>query len=336
MRLTGLDMARFIAFCGMVLVNFRLAAGVHGTGDLPSALTDALEGRAAALFVVLAGLGLGLGRGDWGELMRRALFLFVIGLLNLLIFEADILHFYALYFLCALPFLRASSRMISSAIGLLLLGSVAAHTVLNYDAHWDWTALQYEDFWTLPGFLLHSFFNGWHPVLPWLGFVLLGVWLARFDLGSTRVQGRLILFGVVAAMVGSVPQHLVSDPDLLPLFDTAMIPPGPTYMIAASGSAVAVIGIVLRLAPRIKALGVAPWLVAPGRQALSLYILHILLGMGLLEAFGKLDGSLSTTEIFGLSLLFCAASALYARVWALWSSQGPLETLMRRITSRRG
>lgn len=334
MRLIGVDMARFVAFCGMVLVNFRLAAGVESNGDLPSQLTDLLEGRAAALFVVLAGIGLALGRNDKGALARRALFLFGVGLLNLTIFEADILHFYALYFLCALPVMRASSGVLWTTMGALLLGSVMAHAVLNYDAHWDWETLHYQDFWTLRGFLLHSFFNGWHPVLPWLGFVLLGLWLGRMELGSTRVQWRLILWGTVAAVIGALPAHLVTDPELLPLFDTAMIPPGPTYMIAASGSAVAVIGLILRIAPRIEARGWAPWLVAPGRQALSLYILHIVVGMGLLEAFGKLDGSLSPSAIFGLSLLFCLASATYARLWARWSQLGPLEALMRRMTTR--
>lgn len=56
MRLHGLDIARFLAFCGMVLVNFRIAAQVTPGTDAISLFTNSLEGRAAALFVVLAGL----------------------------------------------------------------------------------------------------------------------------------------------------------------------------------------------------------------------------------------------------------------------------------------
>ena len=44
MRISGIDTARFLAYCGMVLVNFRLAAKVTGTDDWPSRITDALEG----------------------------------------------------------------------------------------------------------------------------------------------------------------------------------------------------------------------------------------------------------------------------------------------------
>ncbi|MCG7627995.1 DUF418 domain-containing protein [Epibacterium sp. MM17-32] len=334
-RLTGIDMARFLAYCGMVLVNFRLAAEVQPAADFPSLITNALEGRAAALFVVLAGVGLALGRPDAVTMVKRAAFLMGAGLLNLLIFEADILHFYALYFLCALPFLRASGPVIWGVIVALLIASVAIHAGLDYDQNWDWDSLEYTGFWTFPGFLMHSFFNGWHPVLPWLAFLLFGLWLGRLDLADRRVQLRMLGLGLLAAGLGAIPGQLVSDPELLPLFDTAMIPPGPTYLVAASGSAAAALGAVLLCAPMLERAGLGAWLTAPGRQALSLYIFHILFGMGLLEALGLLGGSLTTTEILIYSLGFCVLSAIYARVWALAFRHGPLEALMRWSTDRR-
>lgn len=60
-RLEGLDLARAMALLGMVLVNFRIAMGVLAGGPTwLKPLLDALEGRSAASFVVLAGIGLGL------------------------------------------------------------------------------------------------------------------------------------------------------------------------------------------------------------------------------------------------------------------------------------
>lgn len=59
-RLEGLDLARYVAFVGMVIVNFKIAMGAEGGEGLLNLLTTALEGRAAATFVVLAGIGLGL------------------------------------------------------------------------------------------------------------------------------------------------------------------------------------------------------------------------------------------------------------------------------------
>ena len=58
-RLEGLDLARFFAFVGMVIVNFTIVMGAEGMGaeggEGPLAwFTLALEGRAAATFVVLS------------------------------------------------------------------------------------------------------------------------------------------------------------------------------------------------------------------------------------------------------------------------------------------
>ena len=103
-RLEGLDLARYVAFVGMVIVNFKIAMGAESGEGMLNLLTTALEGRAAATFVVLAGIGLGLAglKGldqTISVTIKRALFLLVIGLLNMTIFDADILHYYAFYFL---------------------------------------------------------------------------------------------------------------------------------------------------------------------------------------------------------------------------------------------
>jgi len=67
-RLHGVDLARYLALAGMVLVNFRLAMAVpaEGAGWL-AGVFHFLEGKASATFVTLAGLGLVLGthRQGW-------------------------------------------------------------------------------------------------------------------------------------------------------------------------------------------------------------------------------------------------------------------------------
>jgi len=317
----------------MVLVNFRIAAQVTPGTDAISLFTNALEGRAAALFVVLAGVGLSLGRPDRATLFRRAVFLFLIGLLNLTIFDADILHFYALYFLAALPFLTASGRALLWAAGGTVLIGLISHLALDYEAHWDWETLTYAEFWTLEGFLRHSLFNGWHPVFPWAAFLFLGMWAGRLNLASRSVQARLVLWGAAASALAVVPGLLVQDPELAELLGTSAIPPGPFYIIAASGSALAVIGLTLALTSLLDKAGLAEWLAAPGQQALSLYAAHILLGMGTLEAMGQLDGSLTAEQIFGYSLGFCALCMVAAWIWNLFARRGPLEALMRWSTS---
>lgn len=105
-RLEGLDVARFLALAGMVIVNFNVVMVTVGDDTGPfSAVAELLQGRAAATFVVLAGVGLGLNamRHDWNQTLattlKRAAFLLIVGFLNLLVFDADIIHYYTFYFL---------------------------------------------------------------------------------------------------------------------------------------------------------------------------------------------------------------------------------------------
>ena len=105
-RLIGLDIARYLAFVGMVLVNFDIAMsyGVQSNEGFFKELIGQLQGRASATFVVLAGIGLGLSSFNKesqtvNTIVKRSIFLLILGLLNMTIFEGDILHYYAFYFL---------------------------------------------------------------------------------------------------------------------------------------------------------------------------------------------------------------------------------------------
>ena len=93
-RIAGFDLARAFAIFGMVFVNFRLAMGGKSTTEWGEAFATMFDGRAAALFVVLAGIGVSLmsrkARLSTDEaviasvrwsLVRRALLLFVVGLM---------------------------------------------------------------------------------------------------------------------------------------------------------------------------------------------------------------------------------------------------------------
>jgi uncharacterized membrane protein YeiB len=331
-RLHGLDAARFLAFCGMVLVNFRIAAEVAPGPDWANVLINSLEGRAAALFVVLAGVGVTLGKSTPWLMAKRAAFLFVVGMLNMTIFDADILHFYALYFVVAIPFLTSSNRTLwIGAIGIVV-ASLLIHGILDYDAGWDWDALVYNDLWTLPGFLRNAFFNGWHPVLPWAAFLLIGMALGRSDLGKRCTQHRLILWGLAAAIFALAPQVLTQDPDLQALLGTESIPPGPFYIMAGTGTACVVIGLTLKLMPALDRLHLSPLLTAPGKQTLTLYVAHILIGMGTLEELGLLGGSLTAPQITWIGLGFAAATSIYALLWFRLFRRGPLEAIMRKLT----
>jgi len=340
-RLEGLDVARYFALVGMVVVNFKIVMGVQADGSFLYTLTSAIEGRAAATFVVLAGIGLGLAsvKGVAQTIsvtLKRALFLLAIGLLNMLIFPADILHYYAFYFLFGVLLLPFGNRVLIGVMVALNLAFVALILTLDFEARWNWVDLTYSDFWTPTGFVRNLFFNGWHPVIPWLGFLVFGIVLSRLALTERSVQIRLVAFGVLAFAVAEGLSLWLSgvfaaiDPELVDLATTQPIPPMPLYTMAGLGAASVVVGVCLMGAGWCERWGILRIITPAGRQTLTLYIAHIVIGMGTLEALGMIGGQTVAQAVWA-SVLFCAAATVYALVWARWFKRGPIEEGMRRL-----
>ncbi|GGF52838.1 transporter [Terasakiella brassicae] len=342
-RLDGLDIARLVAFVGMVIVNFNVVMDGPADAGFLNAFVKALEGRAAATFVVLAGIGLGLAvKNDKGtqsviDTIKRALFLLVLGLLNTLIFDADILHYYAFYFLFGVFCLRLSSPYLLTLMVLINIVFFIMLLVFDYDAGWNWADYNYVDFWTLAGFVRNLFFNGWHPVFPWLSFLLWGIVLSRLSLKERNTQNALIVFGFFGYLGVETLSFFCTnlfrgaDPELLLLFATGPVPPFPLYIAAGISVASLVVGLCLKSARSLDKLGILRILLPAGRQTLSLYIGHIVVGMGTLEAFGMLGGQ-SVLSVLTAALLFCAVAIIYAYFYARRFKRGPIETLMRKAT----
>ena len=340
-RLIGLDLARFLAFFGMVVVHFNLMmVGAEGQGIL-SEIATGFEGRASALFVILAGIGLGLSGGGrmsrrtTGITLKRALFLLVLGLINLPIFDGDILHEYAFYFLFGtllLPF--GIPVLLGVVLGLNLL-FVLLFPVLDYGLARDWDSLAYHGLWTLNGFGKHLIFDGWNPIIPWLGFFVTGMALAHLPLSRRRVQHGLILTGLALIAVAEVAVILLGPGltgfigDFGPI-STSAIPPTPFYTGAATGIALLVLGLCLRFAQTAVILPLTRLLAPAGRQSLTLYLAHILIGMGVIEALG-LDGGQSIEAAWLTVGVFCGLALLYCHLWQIWFKRGPLEAVMRRL-----
>jgi uncharacterized membrane protein YeiB len=342
-RLHGLDLARYLALIGMVIVNFNVVMVPTLKGTKTSLDSSyLLQGRAAATFVVLAGIGLGLSaaRKPWRNTMaitvRRAAFLLVIGLLNMTIFGADIIHYYAFYFLFAVCFLQMRSRNIVAVMALLVFGFVGLILTFEYNTGWNWATFAYTDIWTPRGFFRSLFFNGWHPIVPWLAFVLLGLLISRLRLSERRVQIRLFSIGVVnfalaeLTSIGLMSVVDSPDPEADLLFSTTPIPPFPLYMIAGSSAACAVIDLCLLLEPWLDRTGMLGLFTPAGRQTLTLYIAHILIGMGTLEAIGLLGNSTPANALWA-AFGFCILATLFAAIWTRYFERGLIESLMRKV-----
>ena len=219
-RLAGIDAARGLALLGM------MATHVLPTFESDPQLTPTwvglvFSGRAAALFAVLAGIGLALSTGKERPLEGRelraarrgiALRALVVGAVGLSlggleINIAVILVHYALLFLCVLPFIGLRARHLWALAAAWLLATpvlayllrpwlLAAEPPLQLGHNPKW-----EDLATPARLLGDLFLTGYYPVLQWLAYLLIGLAIGRLALPRAAVPVLLLAGGTVAAVL---------------------------------------------------------------------------------------------------------------------------------------
>jgi uncharacterized membrane protein len=213
-RLLGVDAARGIALLGMIAVHSLADVTEEGA---PTWSFSVAAGRAAAIFAVLAGLGIAFltgrrrvpvregGGAVAASLGVRAL---VIGALGLALgyttteFAAVILPYYAVLFLLAIPLVLLGTRTlavlaVAMAIGLPVLSQVLRPRVDVPDIENPWFADVVRD----PlGLLLELTLMGDYPAMVWVTYLCVGLVVGRLTLSSARVAGGLLAGGAVLAI----------------------------------------------------------------------------------------------------------------------------------------
>lgn len=348
-RIEGYDFARALAVFGMVFVNFKIVLGSSFGNERLVTLVSLFEGRASALFVVLAGVGVSLMvnvKADPGllysqriALCKRGALLILIGLVLAFIWPADILHFYGVYFLITALFIHVTDKMLWALAASFCAMFMFLLIFLDYEAGWDFSTLTYLDFWTLSGMFRHIFFNGFHPVFPWVSFVFIGMWLGRRDLKNRYVRRRILwAAGVVWAVVellSKTMQWVALDgvslgEDYQVLAGTEMMPPTPLYIVAAASLAIFMICVSIEITEKYSQVKAIHWMVSTGQLSLTLYIAHIFIGMGVLDGLGVI-GNQSIDVAVIAAFTFCGFSILFSAYWRAWFRYGPVESIYRKI-----
>jgi uncharacterized membrane protein YeiB len=264
----------------------------------------------------------------------------VFGLLYAPVWPADILHFYGVYIAIGAFLLAAPERWLWTLVFIFTAGFVVLLLVLNYEQGWNWETLTYTDFWTPVGMVRHLFFNSFHPVFPWTAFLLVGMWLGRQDISDPACQRRILGAGVGAVLLAegaswlmnhTFPASTSGSETVGVLFGTAPMPPMQLYLLSGGGTALVVITLSIVLTERLSG---ARWLepfVATGQLALTHYVAHVVVGMGLLETFGLLENQSLTFAVAG-AVVFCAGAVLFSFLWQKRFKRGPLEWMIRRVT----
>lgn len=356
-RITGFDLARALAIFGMVIVNFKIAMNVETGSPLLMSFAKLFEGRASALFVILAGVGVTFLTNKARKstdhsfvlksrisLIKRGLLLVVIGLMYTPIWEADILHFYGFYFLIAAAIFMVSGKALLFISAIIMLLFPLLMLFFDYGKNWNWSTLTYENLWSLDGMVRHIVFNGFHPVFPWAAFLVFGMWLGRQDLSQKLIRNRLLVASLITLVVTECSFYFIraalEDGNALGLttgavnflFSTSIIPPLPQYIISASSSAVIVLVGCLYFSEEFPESNINQWLYKTGQLSLTLYVAHVIIGMGVLESIGRLEDQTIDFSLFS-SLVFCVCGICFSVLWLKYFKLGPLEWLFRKVAT---
>ncbi len=354
-RILGFDLARAYAIFGMFIVNFNIVFGSHKDESLIGQFLGLFNGNSSSMFVILAGMGVALmtNRAEYSVeerqklsaiVMKRGTFLFVFGLIFYVWWFADILHFYGSYLHIAALLLFVPKRFYLWAAGASIVIFHLLLLVIPYETGWNFETLQYTDFWTLTGFLRNTFYNGWNPVFPWVGFFLLGMWLGRLDWQNTKVKRNILLTGIGVFSLVEILQLLASrgyfDTDFAFYLTADYIPPFLPFMLGTAGFSLIFITLCIFIGEKFVGNTLLEYLSKTGQMTLTHYVAHLTFGMIILSVisgktdFNTLDGSDAISPILVLifAIFYYILSIIFSVMWSKRFKNGPLETLMRKVS----
>ena len=373
-RNASLDVARAVALVGVFVQNYAVAFNI---GALRSdAWPDAFQGwlarlvdytqgplttRFAASLVMIFGIGLTMlsKREDFTPWIpvRRGLVLLVAGMWFNTVWPGTILPFYGVYLIVLGPFARVR-RSWTLLVGVLtitaltLLSRVLIFFALEKDrgrltTDLSWLAMRSPDGDRLGlsnprAFVGSMLYWGAHPLLPWLAFVLVGMWVGRTAWQSPRVQVRLMIvgsimvalgYGVASVMTrtGSARWHWAWSTTLSSPYRVNPIKyDSPLYVLTTIGSSLAGIGLVLWMATRFAHARLVSWIARAGTVTLSIYLLHGVIPAVLFRWFFH-EPVIGVGWAVALALGSWTAAMVLGSLWVRCFHRGPLEALLRRI-----
>lgn len=347
-RLAGLDVARAVAFAGMLLAHF---VGAHRPGE-PGwllAIDAAADGRASAMFCVLLGVGAGLlvARGTPDRvLVRRGVALFALGLLVWPLFPQVylILPQYGVLLTLVPLFRRLSDRALLVGAGVaFLVPSVVAAVLDGHHLRIGDQPSSYGGLLDGLGMVRVLLWTGGYPVVGWAGFVLVGLWLARRRLGDRAVQLRLLAAGVAAALLQPVmawtygalhgATTVTTAGGVASLFDGRAHSNRAAWYLLGTGTAVAVVAAALLVTSGPGRRALAP-LAHLGQLALTAYLAHLVLGRRLVWSWNERSepGVAAQMAVVGVIL---AAFVGLATAWRWRFRRGPVEAVLRTVSGSR-
>ncbi|MHB1089949.1 MAG: DUF418 domain-containing protein [Ilumatobacteraceae bacterium] len=355
-----LDVARAVAIIGVVILNYH--AYLNGNSAwaptypsqwerLFNPITGVLTTRFAALFVLVAGIGVSLftraSRGtndpallhrDQLRLLRRGVLLYALGYALQWIWPGTILFYYGAFFILAAFIFLVSTRRVL-AIGIASAFAAAAIAWWRVEQSFagnltSWLAPAKVD--SPRNLLIRTFVSYTHPLFPWLLFFTVGIVLGRHWHQLAELRQRLMLWsgGILAAtyFINTIFVADISTTDherlIATVLSTRPYDRGLLYSIGTLASSLLALCILSILVDSLGKNSAIHVLAQAGQLSLSIYLAHIFF-FNLIVHRLHWVGATGLDTALGLALVFYAIAIPVGALWRTYLGRGPAETLYR-------
>jgi uncharacterized protein len=316
---------------------------------------DFIYGRAAVVFVMLAGLSISLMtaghpspdtiRTLQRRLLRRSLLLLIAGLLLWHWWDADILHFYAVFIAVgawAVAKPNGSLRRLT-VMTLCISLPVSATLTSAYDLGESIFAIdpRRADLRLLLDFVISPYY----ALFPWLGFFLAGMLLGRLETSGQWLYRRLCLMGTAICLaveiLSATTMGWIEARGLdiegnwwITFLRSEAFPVTPLFILSAGAGAVALISLCRLVSEHsLRSVWGLNALTDAGRLSLTLYIAHIVWGKLIKHWVGIPATGISSHQMLLAVAAFDLAGILFAVGWCRYFRRGPLEMLFHRLAA---
>jgi uncharacterized protein len=378
-RIEVLDCLRGVAILGILLINILgfsyppflpLSKTSYGVVTIDQIAICAvyffIVGKFYAIFSFLFGYGFNIQLTNLASnkailypvLMRRLLFLFIIGALHaLFLWYGDILHIYALLGIILIAFRHSSSRalIIAAIICLAMPIQLSMLESINLGVDDNLNILrQYQEL-TSESLRIYSqgtFSEIFRQRIAELGFQysrtfltlfhMMGMFLLGFLASKEKIlhaadnylvlAKKILLRAIWPAIVGNLiftfsQLSSPSDNSILAVLG------GAGYIIGSTALCFCYIAAVLLLADKIHKRKLLFPLIATGRMALSNYLLQSIICTTIFYSYGfALYGKIRQSLCIVIAIIINAVLMLVSWLWLKWFRFGPFEWVWRSVT----
>lgn len=342
-RITGLDLA--VGLLLPIIVYYGLSLGIgQGRSKFPREQFHLIFDGAVAIFMFINGLAAGFSAGvnrnsDAVQryVLQRGVVFFALGLIVSLVWPSNL-------------FLLSGSTSIVMAFMLQLhstilrfIGfSLALYTIYIYTLTDVNVGLSVFHQNGLIGSLFHLWQNGYYAFVPWFIFMLFGFLFSRSPLHLESAARLRYILGAVLLVVALVSEFIfetnvftsrrILNADALN--HTGLHLSMFSFLFAAHGLALLFFQLTTQINARWPDAKVLAALKHYSKMKYSMLLAQATAGAlaALLLDAGESFGAL-TIVIF--SLVVTAISALFAYVWSLRFAAGPVELVLRALTTRK-